>query len=150
MFAEWCTLADEGRGKQGRRATLCRCQTPFLAALVSPFTPTVHRTIPPTPGGGTSTKSPRHCEQRNLLLARAPNHIVASFQVANHYPHTHRAHHSADVRRRNLHRTPWHCEKRYLHTPHGIANNGTSISCEIPLRKLTIQKSIVKLRCGFY
>jgi len=56
-----------------------------------PFYPHGAPTIPPTPGGGTSTKSPRHCERRE-----------------------------------------------------------SPISCEIPLRKLTIQKSIVKLRSGFY
>jgi hypothetical protein len=47
-----------GKGKQGRRAVKCRCQTSFLAAFVSPFL------------------SPR------------------------------RTHHSADDRRRNLHRKP--------------------------------------------
>ena len=65
-----------GAGKQGRRAVKRRCRKPFLAALVSPFTPTAHRTIPPSDDRSW----------RNLLPARARNHIVASFQDADTPP----------------------------------------------------------------
>ena len=62
LFAEWCALANEGKGETGAADSMCRCQTPFLAALVSPFYPHGAPTIPPTTGGGTSTENPRYCE----------------------------------------------------------------------------------------
>ena len=131
-FRSLCSRNDSARsrvrerGKQGRRALKCRCLRLFLAALVSPFLP---------PMADCHSADAR---RRNLLLARAPNHIVASFQVANHY-HTHTAL-----------TIPPTSGGGTSTEPHGIANNGTSISCETSLRKLTIQKSIVKLRSGFY
>ena len=46
-----------GKGKQGRRAVRSVAGNRFSPPLFFPFLPPRRTTIPPTPGGGTSTKN---------------------------------------------------------------------------------------------
>ena len=57
------------KGKQGRRAVKCRCQKPFLAALVSLFTPTTHTSFrQATKGAGGISSSQGHTAQNGMVL----------------------------------------------------------------------------------